>query len=55
MNLGIVGRSSAFFHWKKKKKETKKMRCAWLAQLEGHATPDIGVVSLSPMLGMKVT
>ena len=27
----------------------------WLAQLVKHATPDLGVVSLSPMLGVEMT
>ena len=28
---------------------------AWLAQLEEHATLDLGVVSSSPMLSVKIT
>ena len=31
------------------------MRGAWLAQLQGHGTPDLGVVSLSPGLGVETT
>ena len=28
---------------------------AWLAQLEGRGTLDLGVMSLSPMLGVEST
>ena len=28
---------------------------AWLAQLVEHATPDLGVMSLSPILGVEPT
>ena len=33
----------------------KKFRGAWLAQLVEYATLDLGVMSLSPMLGVETT
>ena len=35
--------------------EMNDVRGTWLAQLVGHATLDLGVVSLSPTMGVEIT
>ena len=36
-------------------KTTKRLRGAWLAQLVEHATLDLEIRSLSPVLGVEIT
>lgn len=35
--------------------ETVKAQGSWRAQSEEHVTPDLGVVSSSPSLGVEIT
>ena len=39
----------------KMKSKNTFIRGMWLAQLVEHVTLDLGVVSLSPMLGIEIT
>lgn len=34
--------------------QVKNLCSAWLAQLKEHATLDLGVVNLSPLLGVEI-